>query len=54
MRQIRRFLSDLSGATAIEYCLIGGLISVIAVVAITSIGMKLQTKYFGGVIAGLN
>ena len=34
----RRFLRDTSGATAIEYGLIGGLISVVCIGAFTVIG----------------
>ena len=41
----RRFLADDSGATAIEYGLIAGLISVVILVALTNIGSKLNTKF---------
>ena len=39
------FLRDESGVTAIEYGLIAGLISVVIVVAVTSIGGNLQTVF---------
>ena len=42
---ISRFAKDQSGATAIEYGLIAGLISVIILGALTQIGTKLNTKF---------
>lgn len=40
-----RFVNDQSGATAVEYGLIAGLISVVIVGAITAIGTKLNAKF---------
>ncbi len=48
-----RFLRDESGATAIEYGLIAGLISIVIVSVLTSIGSKLNTK-FQRISTGLN
>ena len=45
MNVITRFLKDQSGATAIEYGLIAGLISVVIITAITTIGTNLTTKF---------
>ena len=42
---ICRFLSDDSGATAIEYGLIAGLISVVILTVLTRVGTKLNTKF---------
>ena len=42
---IRRFLFDTSGATAIEYGMIAGLISVVIIGTITTLGTKLNTKF---------
>ena len=42
---VRRFLSDTSGATAIEYGLIAGLISVVIITVLGAIGTKLNTKF---------
>ena len=42
---LRRFISDRSGATAIEYALIAGSISIVIVAAATSIGSKLNTTF---------
>jgi pilus assembly protein Flp/PilA len=42
---LRRFATDESGATAIEYGLIAGLISVVILGALTAIGTKLNTKF---------
>ncbi len=39
---INRFKSDESGATAIEYGLIAGLISVVIIAAVTLVGVDLQ------------
>jgi pilus assembly protein Flp/PilA len=40
-----RFVADQSGATAIEYGLIAGLISVVIIGAITTLGTKLNAKF---------
>ena len=53
IRYIQRFLRDQSGATAIEYGLIAGLISVVIVAVLTSIGTKLNVK-FQRISTGLN
>ena len=40
-----RFLHDDSGATAIEYGLIAGLIAVVIIGSVSSLGTKLTTKF---------
>jgi pilus assembly protein Flp/PilA len=40
-----RFLKDQSGATAIEYGLIAGLIAVVIIGAVTRIGTSLTAKF---------
>ncbi len=40
-----RFLKDNSGATAIEYSLIAGLVAVVIVGALTTLGTNLTTRY---------
>ena len=42
---ISRFRQDQSGATAIEYGLIAGLISVVIIAAITTVGTNLSAKF---------
>ncbi len=42
---ISRFLSDQSGATAIEYCLIAAGLSIVIVTAVNGIGSTLNTKF---------
>lgn len=42
---VTRFAKDQSGATAIEYGLIAGLISVVILGVLTTIGTKLNTKF---------
>lgn len=45
MSMLSRFLKDQSGATAIEYGLIAGLIAVVIITSVTAIGTKLNTKF---------
>ncbi len=45
MSTMKRFLSDESGATAIEYGLIAALISVVCIAVFTAIGTKLNVKF---------
>ncbi len=45
MSTIRQFLSDERAATAIEYAIIGGLISIMIVVGARSIGTTLSAKF---------
>jgi pilus assembly protein Flp/PilA len=49
MRSIARlasdFLRDESGATAIEYAIIAGGISIVIVIAVTGIGSSLNDRY---------
>jgi pilus assembly protein Flp/PilA len=40
-----RFIKDESGATAIEYGLIAGLIAVVIIGALTSLGTNIKTKF---------
>ena len=42
---ISRFLSDESGATAIEYCLIAAGLSIVILTSVNSIGSSLNTKF---------
>lgn len=42
---VKRFAKDESGATAIEYGLIAGLISVVILTVLTTIGKNLNTKF---------
>ena len=53
MALLKRFLSDSNGATAIEYALIAGLISVAIVGGARAIGLAIQNKFYG-VNAGLS
>ena len=46
MRQlISKFLSDQSGATAIEYCLIAVGLSIVIITAVNGIGTTLNGKF---------
>jgi pilus assembly protein Flp/PilA len=42
---LSRFAQDDSGATAIEYGLIAGLIAVVIITAVTSVGTKLTSSF---------
>ena len=42
---ISRFLSDESGATAIEYCLIAAGLSIVIITAVNGIGSTLNTRF---------
>ncbi len=53
MNILSRFAKDESGATAIEYGLIAGLISVVIIVTVTAIGTKMNAK-FNSISTGLN
>jgi pilus assembly protein Flp/PilA len=48
-----RFAKDESGATAIEYGLIAGLIGVVIITAVTAVGTKVS-KQFSLVASSLN
>lgn len=45
MQLIRNFINDDSGATAIEYGLIAGLISVVIIIAVTTVGENLTATF---------
>ena len=42
---LRRFVNDQSGVTAVEYGLIAGLIAVVIIGAVTTLGTKVQSKF---------
>lgn len=42
---LKRFQADVSGATAIEYALIAGLLSIVIVGSATEIGTRLQAIF---------
>lgn len=45
MKNMRAFLNNEAGATAIEYGLIAGLIAVVIITAVTAIGTQLNAKF---------
>lgn len=45
MNTFRSFVSDQSGATAIEYALIAALISIIAVASMKNLGTTISTTF---------
>jgi pilus assembly protein Flp/PilA len=52
-RLVERFCDDESGAAAIEYGLIASLLAVAIILALTSLGTSLSTK-FNGIATSLN
>ncbi|MGZ6014690.1 MAG: Flp family type IVb pilin [Phenylobacterium sp.] len=50
-KHLNRFICDESGATAIEYSLIAGLVAVAIIAGLTVLGTNLNGKY--GTVAGL-
>ena len=52
-KMIKRFLMEEDGVTAIEYGLIAGLIAVVIIVALTTVGSGLN-NIFGTVASELN
>ena len=52
LKKFRTFLTDDSGVTAIEYGLIAGLIAVVIIAVITTVGTDL-TNLFNNVSGGL-
>ncbi len=42
---LKRFIADRRGATAIEYALIAGIISIVVVTGATSIGLTLSGSF---------
>jgi pilus assembly protein Flp/PilA len=53
MRFFTRFAKDQSGVTAIEYGLIAGLIAVVIISAVTTLGTKISAK-FNAIAANLS
>lgn len=45
MNIIARFMKDESGATAIEYGLIAGLIAVVIIGSVSAVGTKISAKF---------
>ena len=45
LKQLRKFLNDSSGATAIEYALISSLIAVFIIAALSALGTKLSSEF---------
>jgi pilus assembly protein Flp/PilA len=45
MRNFNRFIADESGATAIEYALLGSLIAIVLVTILGSLGTRLSAEF---------
>lgn len=53
MSLLRRYCSDEKGTTAIEYALIGTLISIIIVTSVTLVGTRISGKFLGPIAGSL-
>jgi pilus assembly protein Flp/PilA len=53
-RLILRFLRNESAATAIEYALIAGGISIVIIGTVNTVGSTLNAFFFDKIVAGLN
>ena len=53
LKTIRRFMANEDGATAIEYGLLAGLIGVVIISAVTTVGTKVS-KQFSTIASKLN
>lgn len=47
MRFIRKFWREQSGVSAMEYSLIAGLVSIVILTAVVSIGAKMNHLFYG-------
>ena len=54
MAHIKQFLCDERAATAIEYAMIGALISIAIVGGVRAIGVAIQNKFYGPISANLS
>jgi pilus assembly protein Flp/PilA len=54
MPLISRFLHDTKAATSMEYALVGALIAVVIIGAVTKVGSNLQAKFFGPIAGNLS
>jgi pilus assembly protein Flp/PilA len=54
MRTIQRFLSDERAATAIEYAIIGALVSIAIVAGARAIGTAISSKFYGPIASNLS
>jgi pilus assembly protein Flp/PilA len=54
MSLIQRFIRDEAAATAIEYAMIAGFISIAIVAGLRTIGQSLQNKFYGPLAANLS
>jgi pilus assembly protein Flp/PilA len=54
MERIKQFLCDERGATAIEYAMIGALISIAIVAGARAIGVAISNKFYGPLSSGLS
>ena len=53
LKVMRKYLVNVDGATAIEYAMIAGFISILIVLGVTAIGTTISAQFFGPVTGAL-
>jgi pilus assembly protein Flp/PilA len=53
MRYVQRFFQNEDGAVSMEYALIGGMISILIITGVSSIGTTINSMFFGPIGAAL-
>jgi Flp pilus assembly pilin Flp len=51
-RRLIEFIADERGATAIEYCVIGGMLSILILGGARLIGVNISMRFLGPLVAG--
>lgn len=51
-RRLCEFIADERGATVIEYCIIGGLLSILIITGARLIGVNISARFLGPLVAG--
>jgi pilus assembly protein Flp/PilA len=54
MRLIQKFLRDNRATTAMEYAILGALISVVIIAAVSAVGSAIQEKFYGPIANNLS
>ncbi len=54
MRLIKQFLRDQRATTAMEYALIGALISVVIIASVSAVGTAIRAKFYGPISNALS
>lgn len=50
--RLLKFIADECGTTAIEYCMIGGMLSILILTGAKLIGVNISVQFLGPLVAG--